>query len=94
MSKLILWDFACTECGYIFEELAKPDMYWSKCPKDGANARREINPVRINHQAMAGSASASPETLRHFDRVHQQRKAIEEKRFRDHGDYGKPAGAD
>lgn len=94
MSKLILFQFACTECGLSFEELTKPVDYWSKCTQCGANAQREIMPVRIYHTAMAASESASPETLRHFDRVHNQRKAIEEKRFRDHGDYGKPAGAD
>jgi putative FmdB family regulatory protein len=94
MSKFILWQFACTKCDHVFEDLAKPDMYWSKCPECGGNARREITPVRIDHASMAGSASASPETLKRFDRVHQQRKAIEEKSFRDHGDYGKPAGSD
>jgi putative FmdB family regulatory protein len=92
--KLLLFDFRCTKCGTVFEELAKPVDYWSKCPKCTANARREISPVRINHSAMAGSASASPGTIDHFDRVHKQRKAIETKRFADHGDYGKPAGCD
>jgi len=92
--KYLLFDFACTKCGYVFEEMAKPDNYWSRCPQDGANARREISPVRINHTAMANSESASPGTLAHFDRVHKQRKAIEERSMRDHGDYGKPAGAD
>ena len=94
MSKYILFDFACTKCGNVFEELAKPANYWSKCPKCGANSRREISPVRIDHTNMACSSSASPGSIDHFDRVHKQRKVIEEKRFRDHGDYGKPAGAD
>ena len=94
MSKLILFEFACTQCGHVFEDLTKPDMYWSKCPECMANAKRILSSPRINHQAMAGSDSASPETLRHFDKVHNQRKKIEEKRFADHGDYGKPAGCD
>jgi putative FmdB family regulatory protein len=92
--KYLLFDFACTKCGNVFEEMAKPDNYWSHCPECKANARREISPVRINHTAMANSESASPGTLAHFDRVHKQRKAIEERSMRDHGDYGKPAGAD
>ena len=94
MAKLILFDFRCTKCGLVFEDLAKPVDYWSKCPTCKANARREITPVRINHTAMAVSDSASPASIEHFDRVHKQRKGIEEKRFRDHGDYGKPAGCD
>jgi putative FmdB family regulatory protein len=94
MSKLILFEFDCPSCGLTFEALVNPDVYWTQCPKCETNAQRILSAPRIDHQAMAGSDSASPETLRHFDRVHNQRKAIEEKAFRDHGDYGKPAGCD
>jgi putative FmdB family regulatory protein len=94
MSKLILFQFGCLACGNSFEELTKPADYWSKCPKCGANARREITPVRIDKTRMACTAGATETSIKHFDRVHKQRKAIEEKSFRDHGDYGKPAGCD
>lgn len=94
MSKLILFQFGCTKCGNTFEDLAKPGDYWSKCPDCGANARREITPVRIDKTRMAVTEGATATSIDHFDRVHKQRKAIEEKALRDHGDYGKPAGAD
>jgi putative FmdB family regulatory protein len=94
MSKLLLFDFSCTKCGLVFEELAKPANYWSKCPDCEANARREISPVRIDHSRMAISESASPGSIDYFDRVHQQRKVIEEKSMQNHGDYGKAAGSD
>ncbi len=92
--KFLLFDFACTKCGLTFEEMAKPVNYWSKCPECGSNARREISPVRIDHNRMAAFDSASPGTLSHFDRVHQQQKIIEERNMATHGDYGKAPGSD
>lgn len=94
MSKLILWEFRCTKCGDAFEDLAKPDVYWSKCPKCGANARREITPVRIDRTRIAGTIGASPESINHFDRVHKQQKMKEERSKANHGDYGKMPGSD
>jgi len=94
MSKFILFDFRCTKCTETFEDMVKPSEYWAACPKCGGNAQRTISPVRIDHYNMAMSPSASPESLRKFDRMHQQRKAKEEKTHRNHGDYGKPAGGD
>lgn len=94
MSKLTFFDFRCTKCAHIFEDLVKPGTYWLKCPKCKGNAQCELSPVRINRSAIALTEGASPESVRHFDRVHKQRAAKEEKAYRDHGDYGKPAGAD
>lgn len=94
MSKLILFDFGCTKCGHRFEEMAKPADYWSRCPQCGANARREISPVRIDRSRMAVTEGATPTSIDHFDRIHKQRKVIEEKSMRNHGDYGKAAGSD
>jgi putative FmdB family regulatory protein len=94
VSKLILFQFACTKCGNSFEDLAKPGDYWCKCPECGANAKREITPVRIDNTAFATQEGATPTSIDRWDRMHQQRKKIEEKRMRDHGDYGKAAGSD
>ena len=94
MSKLILFDHRCTKCKLVFEELTKPGDYWCKCPKCGSNAQRIMSPVRMDRTLAALSDSASPESIKHFDRVHKQRRAIEEKNMRNHGDYGKAAGSD
>jgi predicted nucleic acid-binding Zn-ribbon protein len=94
MSKLTYFDFRCTRCADTFEDLVKPGTYWLKCPKCGGNAKSELSPPRINRTMMALSASDSPESIRHFERVHTQHKAKEEKAFADHGDYGKRPGAD
>ena len=92
--KLILFDFRCTKCKHIFEELVKPGDYWAHCPKCASNAKRMMSPFRIDRTRMAVSPSASPDSIRHFDRVHKQRRAIEEKSQQNHGDYGKAAGSD
>jgi putative FmdB family regulatory protein len=92
--KLILFDFRCTGCDRIFEDMVKPSEYWTHCPHCSANAQRILSPVRIDRTRIALTENASPESVRHFDRIHKQRKAQEEKTYADHGDYGKTAGSD
>lgn len=93
MSKLIFFDFECPCCNTQFEELAK-DGWQILCPSCNSDAKRMISPVRINKLDMAMSGSASPESLNYFDKVHRERKAIEDKKYHEHGDYGSAAGAD
>ena len=94
MTKLILFDFHCTKCAHDFEDLVKPSVYWLKCPKCKGNAQRVMSPVRIDRTRIALTSGASPESIAHFDRIHNQRRAIEEKSMANHGDYGKAAGSD
>jgi putative FmdB family regulatory protein len=93
MSKLIMYDFHCPTHG-LFEDMVQPDKFSAPCPKCSRNARRQISAVRIDMSAMATSPSASPESIRHFDRVHRQRREIEDRNYERHQDYGAPAGAD
>jgi putative FmdB family regulatory protein len=94
MSKLLIYDFECAGCGAKFEDMAPADVQYVQCHACDYVARRQISPVRIDRSHIALSASASPESIAHFDRVHRERKAIEEKSMREHGDYGKAAGSD
>lgn len=90
--KLMMFDFVCDN-GHEFEDLIDPEYRtdaWCHC---GAHASRVISPVRIDRSAIALTKGASPESIAHFERVHRERKAIEEKHKAEHGDYGKPAGA-
>jgi hypothetical protein len=93
MSKLILFDFLCAEHG-LFEDLAKPDIHQVPCPKCGLNAIRQISAPRIDKSAMALQSGATPTSIDHFERVHRERRAIEERTYANHGDYGTHAGAD
>lgn len=88
MSKLIMYDFECMACFHTFEDLCPMDTDYVSCPMCDYLAHKQISPVRIDHSAMALSPSASPSSIKHFDRIHRQRKAIETKIKREHGDYG------
>lgn len=94
MSKFILFDFQCKSCERTHEAMTKPGEYWSRCPHCGGNAQRILSSVRIDHSRMALSASASPGSIAHFDRLHQMQRAKEERSFARNGDYGKAAGSD
>lgn len=92
---LMFYDFHCTDCDLVFEEFTNTKTFSVECPECKATARRILSAVRIDKSRIACSGdSASPESIRHFDRVHKQRKAIEDKTFREHGDYGKAPGSD
>jgi hypothetical protein len=43
---------------------------------------------------MALQDGATETSLKHFERIHMQQKAKEEKSYREHGDYGKSPGSD
>lgn len=43
---------------------------------------------------MAVQDGATETSIRHFERVHRQRKRIEDNRYDSHGDYGSHAGSD
>jgi putative FmdB family regulatory protein len=89
-----MFDFECAMCGKKFEDLVPSDWPAQNCPSCGFQADKQISPVKIGKLDMAMSESASPESLNYFDKVHKQRKAIEDKKYHEHGDYGAAAGAD
>lgn len=94
MSKFIYFDFSCPGCKTTFEGFVKPDVFQETCPECGEQANRITSAVRIDRTRIALTEGASPESIRHFDRIHRQRKAIEERNMQNHGDYGKAAGCD
>lgn len=89
-----MFDFACAACDTTFEDLVQPDIRELACPKCGATACRQISPVRIDQMAMASGGYGFPGAESHFARVHRERKAIEERHYNNHGDYGSAAGSD
>lgn len=95
MSKLMFFDFECPEHGK-FEDLVQPDIHQAPCPSCGLNSPRQLSTFRIGHMQMATSDSASPESIRKFERAHRQQKAKEERSEQEHGpmEYGKAPGSD
>lgn len=48
MSKLILFDFECTQCAHVFEDLVKSDVVHIQCPKCDNLANRTISGTRLD----------------------------------------------
>lgn len=93
MSKLMLFDFVCQQCDHVFEDMVHPHIHEAPCPKCAATASRQISAPRIDRSAIALTPGASPESIAHFDRIHRERKQIEERTYERHGDYGTRPGA-
>lgn len=93
MSKLLMFDWQCPIHG-TFEALAKSDVRKIPCPNCQAPANRLISPVRIDKVGMALQEGASPTSIDYFERIHRDRKRIEERKYAEHGDYGTHAGSD
>lgn len=92
--KLIMFDFHCASCDATFEELVQPDIRELQCTRCGATARRQISAVRIDRLGMAASGDGFPGAEDYFAKVHRERKAIEDRHYSNHGDYGSAAGSD
>lgn len=88
-----MFDFLCDEHG-LFEDLVQPAVHQAPCPTCGHNARRQISAVRIDKLGMATDSGATPTSIDYFERVHNERRRIEEKSYERHGDYGVHAGSD
>jgi putative FmdB family regulatory protein len=91
--KLIMFDFLCTACDATFEELVQPEIRTTACLKCGAESKRLISPVHLDRLGMA-MQEGMPGAVSYFEKVHRDRKAIEERTEANHGDYGKAAGSD
>jgi hypothetical protein len=91
----MFFEFECPEHG-LFEDLVYPDMRQAPCLQCGLSSPRQLSAFRINHLEMATSGSASPESIKKFERAHRQQKAKETKSETNHGeaDYGKSPGSD
>lgn len=93
MSK-VLYDWECPSCGHTFEALASWDTRETTCPECMKTTKRVMPAPRIGLLQMGHRHDASPEAIDHFDKLHRQQRAIEERYEREHGDYGPAPGAD
>lgn len=91
MSKLILYDFRCTECEHKFERLAKMVDRQTECPQCGAVANRLISTPRLDPRM--GLDPDFPGAYDKWAKVRKQRTAIERAHYKEHGDDLHP-GAD
>ncbi len=59
MSKLILFDFECTE-GHLFEELVKSNVHSIDCPHCGRKAQRLVSKGHLDVFGMGVQSSSFP----------------------------------
>jgi putative FmdB family regulatory protein len=90
---MILYDFECPVHG-LFEELVKSGIHQIPCPQCGRTSNRQISAVHIDRLGMAVQEGATPTSLDYFEKVHKERRAIEDRNYERHGDYGAEAGGD
>ncbi|MHC4649208.1 MAG: FmdB family zinc ribbon protein [Planctomycetota bacterium] len=55
MSKLIMYEWRCTECSTKFDALAKMDVLTHECPQCGAESKRLISTPRFDPKMGLGS---------------------------------------
>lgn len=93
MSKLLMFDFECSRCGVTFEDLVRSNVRGLPC-ECGGTAWRVISGTHLDYASMATHGEGMETAIDKFDRAHRERKAIDEKHYANHGDYGKMPGAD
>lgn len=57
MSKLILFDFQCTDCDKLAEELVRSDVHEISCPECGGKALRQISGTHLDYRLGVQSSS-------------------------------------
>lgn len=55
MSKLLLFDFECRECGHLFEDLVEPDLRQTSCSNCNGTADRLISKPNFDWRNMGVS---------------------------------------
>lgn len=94
MSKRI-YEFRCSTCAGVTERYIDESVTEIDCKHCGNAAHKAIcTPPRIDRLGIGASASASPESVDYFDKVHRQQRAIEERQVAEHGSRGAAPGSD
>ena len=92
--KLPLFDYRCT-LGHTQEHLVSSDTKTMQCPVCLQVAYKiHLKVAKPDWLALAQGASASPEAINRFDKMHRKQADKESKSMSDHGDYGPRPGAD
>lgn len=78
MSKLFLYDFECSKCKHVFEEMQQPgDKRKLKCPLCAKPSKRLISPVRTDWRGM-GVSNDFPTAAQKWEKA-QRKKAKHDK---------------
>jgi len=85
---MIFHDFRCDE-GHVHEHYVRSGVDSVPCPTCSKPSRRVyLTAPKLDWLGMAQGASAGPEFIDRFERVHKKETERQEKILREHGDYG------
>jgi putative FmdB family regulatory protein len=84
MSKLILYDFECPQCGAITEDMVKSDVRQTPCPECGSAANRLISTPRFDPR-MGLDPEGNPTMAARWAKVRKDRAKLEARHHKEHG---------
>lgn len=84
MSKFILYEWRCEDCGTKFSDLAKPEVQSVTHEGCGGTAPRVLSSGHIDPR-LGVDPDGFPTMADKWARTHRQRAKVEEKKARDHG---------
>lgn len=76
MSKFILFDFECNDCGHEFDDLVKPDIYTTPCPKCGKESRRLASAGHLDWK-LGVQSSSFPTLADKWERIQRQKARVD-----------------
>ena len=79
----VVYDYRCESCDRIEERFVRRSEADEQSCECGNSMRRLASVGHLDWDSLS-----SPEAISRFDRVHRQKKALEDKSYREHGDYG------
>lgn len=83
---LRIFEFRCSECDAITDELVSPDIHEVSCAACGGSAKRIISAVRIDWQAFVHGPNASEPAISKWDKMRKQKLDIENRKIERNGD--------
>lgn len=72
MSKFILFEFGCEACGNQFDDLVKPDVHTTSCPKCNAEAKRLLSAGHLDYR-MGIYSSSFPTAAAKWERIQREK---------------------
>jgi putative FmdB family regulatory protein len=81
---LMSFEFMCSECKHIFDDLVQSSEKTLPCPVCKSTANRILSPPRFDIR-MGVDAVGNPTMGAKWARQHEQARKVEEKRARDNG---------
>ena len=81
------YEYVCPDCGQDFDKFCKMSERKQTIHEGCVSIAKQVirTPAKPNWSALAMGESASPEAINHFDRMHKDKAAKEEKAIREHG---------